>query len=82
VNGFVEVAGAVENGWLNKLPDVLNMVEVVWPNGFAAAVVVIVLLLPTVFAIVDPVENGAKQIRKYVNVESLSKQKKILDLSY
>ncbi len=80
VNGVVEAAGAVGNGWLNKLPDVLDMVELVEPNGFA--VVVIVLLLPTIFVVVDAVENGAKQIRKYIYVESLFEQKKIVDLSY
>jgi len=56
------------------------MFEVVGPNVFG--VFVVVLLLTTVFAIVDPVENGAKQIRKYIYVESLPEQKKILDLSY
>jgi len=56
------------------------MVGLVEPNGFA--VVVIVLLLPTIFAVVDAFENGAKQIRKYIYVESLFEQKKIVDFSY
>ncbi len=58
VNGVVEVATAVGNVWLNKPPDVLNPVKVVGPNGLA--VVVAVLLLPTVFDVADAVENGTK----------------------
>jgi hypothetical protein len=57
-NGVVEVATAVGNFWLNEPPDVLNPVKVVGPNGLAVSVAV--LLLPTVFDVVDAVENGTK----------------------
>lgn len=61
VNGFVEAAGAVGNGWLNKPPGGLNMVEVVGPNGFGVVVVVVLLLPKTkIFDVVDGVEDGTK----------------------
>ncbi len=61
VNGFAEGAGAVENGWLNGPPGVLNLVV---PKELAA--VVAVLLLPNIFAVVDAVEGGANQMNKKI----------------
>lgn len=77
-NGFVVVTGgvalvpsvhgvfvtdAVGIGWLNMLPDVLNMVEGGVPNGFAV-VVVVVLWAPKIFDVVAAVGNVPKHIRK------------------
>lgn len=61
VNGFAEGAGAVESGWLNGPPGVLNLVVLK-----RLAAVIGVLLLPNIFAVVDAVEGGANQMNKKI----------------
>lgn len=56
----VVVTGALENGWL---PDVFNVVEVGILNGFAI-VVVVVLLVPQIVDVVEAIGKVPKQIRK------------------